>query len=538
MLSINVIEDEELQEVLKKFLSSLLPHKNFDSAYFSTNLQSVFKYVHLEELTMEFYILFKILNDLNKIKSLHADFVPSLTKDVLDNVLVTSLGDDIRNPKLGVKEWLIYEHLESNLDIETVRQEACTKVYARCMELYEECFGLAESSVNAINHLPALKASFISHSCNQALNTQARIIQGSYRLGRREFSGYDDWLKYTSKIIAEINNRITDADDDSIIHLNTLDKSSVLLQTLKEMFVPLANYNIPEIDGEDIYSGTPMMRHRLVTIVGNENIGKSMFGKDKAVDLILAGNRVLYMCGENAANKMYCELLVNYVYKKYNKYITPAHIQDLESCPEQIAKIIKLAMAELIDSGALVLRDSYSYDNFYTEMVTDYEKYKCDAFIIDHSFALTGGYDGDNGKRNIDKLANDAKLFRKHYPVYVMILSHPSTAAKEAISKDKIIAYSSTKGSQNLSTDSDDVFVLRDNEVLRKEGLIAIENVKRRDADRINEHIILKKMFDVSHFEYNEKYQAKSASLSVEADAALQNLEEFYGLNSDEFSLG
>ena len=163
MLSINVIEDEELQEVLKKFLSSLLPHKNFDSAYFSTNLQSVFKYVHLEELTMEYYILFKILNDLNKIKSLHADYVPSLTKDVLDNILVTSLGDDIRNPKLGVKEWLIYEHLESNLDIETVRQDACTKVYGRCMELYDECFELAESSINIINHLPeGLKMIFAS----------------------------------------------------------------------------------------------------------------------------------------------------------------------------------------------------------------------------------------------------------------------------------------------------------------------------------------------------------------------------------------
>ena len=47
----------------------------------------------------------------------------------------------------------------------------------------------------------------------------------------------------------------------------------------------------------------------------------------------------------------------------------------------------------------------------------------------------------------------------------------------------------------------------------------------------------MRKMFDVSHLEYDEKYQAKSASLSVEADAALQNLEEFYSADNDLYSL-
>ena len=61
---------------------------------------------------------------------------------------------------LGVKQWLMYEHLESNLAIESVRQEACTKVYARCMELYDECFTMAEDSSTMANNLPSLKAAF------------------------------------------------------------------------------------------------------------------------------------------------------------------------------------------------------------------------------------------------------------------------------------------------------------------------------------------------------------------------------------------
>ena len=261
-----------------------------------------------------------------------------------------------------------------------------------------------------------------------------------------------------------------------------------------------------------------------------------MFAKDMAVNIILSGHRVVYMCGENVKNKMFCELLVNYIYKKYKYFILPSHINDIDNCPEHIRKVIHMAAIELADSHNLVLRDSYSYDNLYTEMQADYEKYHADAFIIDHSFALTGGYSGDNGKRNIDTLSRDIKSFRKDYPVYCMVLSHPSIPAKDALAGDKTIEYSPTKGSQNLSTDADDLFVLRDNEVLRKENLIAIENTKRRDADRIHDKIILKKMFNVSHFEYDEVYQSTSTSLSVDADM-FKKLDEIYGEDDSLYQL-
>lgn len=537
MLSINILEDEELQDILKKFISSILPHENYNSSEFDTVLQSIFKYVKLEEMNMEYYIICKVLNDLSKIKSLHRSYIPSLTRTTFENVLSTSLSSDITDAQIGVKKWLLYEHLENNLEIETVRQDACQKVYARCLELYDECFAMKLDTNEVLNLLPALKSAFVSHVSFQSLNVQAQIVQGSYQVGRKIYSGNSDWLQYTSHVTSELSARLNDADDNSVIQIDSLDKANILLDTLKDMFVPIAQYGIPEIDGDGVLSGTPILRHRLAVIVGNENIGKSMFAKDQAVNILMAGGKVLYMCGENAKNKIYSELIVNYIYKKYNYFVQPSHIQNMESCPDHIRKVISLAVAEIIGSKSLILRDSYSYDSLYSELVSDYERFNCDAFIIDHSFALTGGYDGDNGKRNIDRLSEDIRSFRKHYPVYCMVLSHPSIAAKDAIAKDKIIEYSATKGSQNLSTDADDVFVLRDNMQLRKEGLIAIENTKRRDADRINDNIILRKMFEVSHFEYDVKYQAKSSSLSVEADAALKNLEDFYNVSDDAFNL-
>ena len=128
MLSINIMEDEELQGVIKRFISSLLPHEKFSDTLYSTNLGTIYKYVKLEELSMEYYVVLKILSDLNKIKSSVRSYVPTLTRSVLESTLEMSIGEVILEPRLGVKAWLSYENLNSNLEIETVRQDACQKV--------------------------------------------------------------------------------------------------------------------------------------------------------------------------------------------------------------------------------------------------------------------------------------------------------------------------------------------------------------------------------------------------------------------------
>ena len=234
------------------------------------------------------------------------------------------------------------------------------------------------------------------------------------------------------------------------------------------------------------------------------------------------------MCGENEKGQIYSELLINYIYKKYNFFVTPSHLADVSLCPENIQKVINLAMVELYESGNLILRDSYSYDNLYNELVADYDKHHADIYFIDHTFSLTGGISGDNGKANIDKLSKDLQAFRKTYPVCVIALSHPSADAKDAIKHDKSIVTSPTRGSQNLSIDADDVYVFRSNEVLAKEGLLALENTKRRKASVLENRVILKKQFDVSHFIYDEKNQASSTTVSAEAEASLAALEELY----------
>lgn len=537
MIVIKIMEDEELQEVVKKFISSLLPHEGYDVSFFGPNLQNLFKYIHLDEFEMEYYVLLKVLTDLNSIRALNPGYVPRLSEETFEDILTNSIADSILDPVIGVKDWLKYERLNDNLQIETVKQDACQKLYARCVQLYSECFDLGVQSCNALDSVPALKAAFLAHVSNQVLVSQAKIIQGNQRIGRKNYTGANDWLAFTTNAVMEISARLQAAEDDVTFCVDTLEKSMSLLKGLKSLFIPIAKYGIPELDGDNGQVLTPILRHRFVVVAANENVGKTMFAKDQATNVLLAGGKVVYMCGENAKTKMYCEILISYIYKKYQCFVLPQHINDIDSCPENIKKIINMAIVEIMESKQLILRDAYSYDNVYEELKSDYDKYQPDAFFIDHSYALTGGYAGDNGKTNVDNLAKAVKSFRKQYPVYVMVLSHLSTGAKDAIERGKPIEGFPTKGSQNLSADADEVLVLRDDVNLRKEGLIALENTKRRDASKLDNYVILKKLFEVSHFEYNERYQATDTSLSIDADMALMNLENLYGSEGDEYSL-
>lgn len=526
MLNINIIEDEELQDIVNMFISSLLPHSKFEAKYFSENLNAIFKYIHLEEFNLEYYVLLSILVNLNELRGSFDSYVPELTKESLESILETSLPDSILKPNLKIEELLAFEGLNNNLDIPSTKELACQKLFSRCVALYETCYSLEEPSSSVLNKLPTLKAAFLSHMASQSVITQSKILQGKVYLNRKEYAGSLDWLKYSTQINTELNNRINESTEENTLCVSSLEQAINLLDTIKARLVPIAYFGIPEID-----EYTPMLQHRFIVIVGEENIGKSMMAKDLATNALLEGKRVLYMCGENVKSSMYCDILISYIYKKYNRFILPEHITHLEDTPENIQKIIKLAILEIVESGNLILRDSYSYDSMYDELVADYETYGASVYLIDHSYALTGGCDRDNGKTNVDNLSTAVREFRKKFPVCCVVLSHPSSTAKEAISRGNPITLSPTKGSQNLSVDADDVYVMRDDDILRKQGLVAIENTKRRNADRVQQNIILQKMYEVSHLEYDERNQATSTSLSVEADSALEELDRLYDNN-------
>ena len=199
------------------------------------------------------------------------------------------------------------------------------------------------------------------------------------------------------------------------------------------------------------------------------------------------------------------------------------HMIDDSECTEEIIKIKTMAMQEVND--LLYLTESYSYDNLYNELVADYEKAKFDAVFIDHS------------KSSIDKMSIFLRSFKRTYPVYVCVASHPSTDARNAVSKDKTVGEFITKGSSNLAAEADETFILKDNEALRKQDQLMLENKKRRDAPVIKYPIILRKRFNCCSFEYDASLQHVDVIENAEAESALAELDRAYGENENLYEL-
>jgi hypothetical protein len=518
LLDVDVAGDEELQIVVKRFISSLLPHENYDASCFGNNLTLLLKYVHLEEFKLEFRLILEALSDLNKIKCSFEDYSPNFTQENFESLLEVSIGDAITRPELGVRDWLTYEGMDGNLENEMVKEQACQKLFEKCVDLYEECFEMAEDSVLVSNREPELRAAFVSCIGLQAINTQAMIVRSSKRIGRKKLSGFEDWRKYVGTVYSELNDRLVDASNENTIVLDDIQKSTKMLRSLKEFCKPIAEWGIPVLD-----DFTPILKHRLVVVVGAENVGKTKFCIDKAVNVLMTGGKVVYMCGESQPAKVYADIIINYVWKKYGLIIRPEHVAAPEECPDDVRKMIGMTVDEIVTKKNLILKDAFNYSTLYEELVGLYEQTKFDMVVLDHSCALKGTV-GTGLKDKIDELALRAREFKKAYPVCVLISSHPSVTARNSVSRGNTIDDSPTKGSQGLSGEADEVFILRDNETLAKQGLLELEVYKRRDADEITDRIILKKKFEVSALIYDENTQALDNMLTLERQEALDAL--------------
>ena len=54
MIDIDLERDESLQEAVNPFISSLLPHENYDATYFTQNLTVILRYIHIDEFKLAY----------------------------------------------------------------------------------------------------------------------------------------------------------------------------------------------------------------------------------------------------------------------------------------------------------------------------------------------------------------------------------------------------------------------------------------------------------------------------------------------------
>lgn len=526
MVYIEMIDEDGIQEPLNRLISGLLPTDNYDSSYFVTILTNLNKFIKLEEFSGEYYVLMSIFLQLQRLTINTAEYKPVVTKDAVESVVQANIYNLIRNEHVRMYDLLSINGYETNLDIEINVEPAARLLFKKTLELYDKCFALEQNSAEALSYLPSLKEAMVNNVASQSLQIQTRILSSEFKFGRKMYAGAIGWLSFNEMMVAELRTRLEEENENGVVYLDSPDKALGLLESLNEMFIPLAKYGLPPMD-----NGTPMLRHRLVIICANENVGKTTFATDNVGQLLVEGRKVVFMCGETAKPLSLAKILANYIYKKYGVYITDQAIAHKDTLEVEKRQLIIKATLDVVESGLLTLVDSFSYDNFYKELVSIYNEHEFDAVFIDHSMALTGK--GDQ-YTNIGNLAVQARRFKKDYPCFVEILSHLSVIAKDAISRGKKVENSPTKGNSTLSAEADEIFILLNNEQLDKEGMLGIMNYKRRNAPKVLDDMIVKKKFNVSSFEWDDAFQSNATGLDIEAETAMKNINEFYDEDDNE----
>lgn len=525
MLNINIQEDELLKNSIDKMISGLLPHDKYDSKLYPDILNKITQLIKPEDTYGEYCVLLKILTEHKRIGTVYSSYDYMVTRDAVLSALDANITELVRSQDVNIGQVLTDAGMDSNIAIESVFDNACSFLYNQVLVLYDQCFELGVSSLEALSYYPAYKTAFVNNIANSSLLNQATILRDSAFIDRKVYHGAEDWLTYLNNVEHLITSRISD-DDDGTINVNDVDKGFDLMEECYGMFEPLANYDIPLLD-----EGTPMMRHRLALIVGNENVGKTSFAINWTNNLIMNGHKVLYMCGETLPAKVYSMLLVNYIQKTQNIYIDRQAIATRGALSEEQQRIVNVANAEYSALGAIRFKKALQYDTLYDELKAEYDKEPFDAIFIDHSCALKGR--GDLYE-NIGKLAMHARNFKNDFPVYIGILSHLSSSAKDILNRGKQLTSNTAKGNSSLDGEADEVFVLSSTEALQSKGQLMLTVTKRRDAARLTEPIILIKKFEACTFFYDPTIQNINDELNTDD---LNTLTELYDDDDDEYLL-
>lgn len=524
MLYVNILEDDNLQEVLSQIISGLLPTPNYLAEYHTDILTNVLDLIHLDEMSGEYYVMFSLLVEINKIRLKSETKKNLITKQAVESALTNNVYTLVRQDEVRMQEIMLSEGYGCNFDIETDVLNACKLLSKRTMSLYDKCFNMRMRSDEVVSLLPTLKEALLANVAETSLQVQATILNAEMKIGRNKYIGSKGWLDFITSQQTEISKRLESLDEGTIV-IDSIDKAEELLNSLEDLYQPLADYDLPPLDDE-----TPMLRHRLVVICADENTGKTRFAINCVGNLLMQNKKVVFMCGENTQSLTLADFLSNYIYKKYGLRLTSKMIAQKNSLPEDKQKLINLATAE-IATGKLILVSAFSYDTLYNDLQALYEREKFDAVFIDHSLALKG-----NGTifDNITQLAIQTRNFKKDFPVYIQVLSHFSTTAKEALAKGKPIESSPTKGNAILSAEADDIFLLIKNEMLDKQNLLAIFNYKRRNAAKVLQHMIVRKKFDVSSFYYDSALQNSIDGIDLTAEQALLDIDKYHNSNDEE----
>lgn len=520
--------DDTLSSTLNKVISGLLPHEYYKPSNF-ISLYSLLTQTLSKQDTRGLYYIFYTILEKYSILSEVDNYTVQLTSERFSNALENNLYDLILQDNTNIKELMAEEGKSSDISIPSIQEEIVQTLFYKCMNWYDSCFQMKTPTDTAISCIVDLKDTIEHNLIDTSMELLRTIITTGTFLKKVHYAGTQGWVKFANESIKSLIDlsslRSTRLECDSIKSLDKVERE------VEEIFNPLGNYGIEPLDDY-----TPILQHRLAVIVGKENVGKTKIMIDLVTQLVLEGKKVYIASGETRPSLLWFQILSCYLYKKYDmqlesRYLSRNEVKTLEKSYQQI---IATAKMELISSG-LIIDDDLTYDTVNSTFIQCYEK-GIEAFFIDHSQSLRGR----NGRlinELVTQLAMDCRDLKNKYPIYICVLSHPSADLKLLIQKDYSRAFNSqispTAQSSYLSSEADEIFILFETDLLKKQGLLGWITYKRREAPKINV-IFIKTMFHVSAFIYDIKYQAGASDISSdEIEDLLNDSEDEDGLPMD-----
>lgn len=503
-------KDEALTECLNKIFSGLLPHDNYEPDSFALiypTLKTILSREDARGLHYVFYVIFdKYFSLASSVGT--ENFKINITAERFSSAVANNLPDLILEPQLEVDVLMAAEGKSADITIPTVQQEVMGVVYEKLMALYSECLEIGSSYDDAMSSIIDLKDIVKANLIDSSIAAQRAIMSTGLRFGRKTYRGPSGWVEYTQ----DVTRRISELDQSTVgdLECDGIEKAESIDGRVKALSTALCNYGIPQLDDY-----TPMLCHRLVVLVARENVGKTRVFIHLIAALIRAGVKPFFACGESPKELMLNNIISSYIYQEYGMYFE-AHClygAGFEELSSEDKQIVNAAKARVLSSG-LVISNDLAYDDVQSKIIHYFHK-GCSAFFIDHSQSLRGRR-GRKTSELVTSLALDCRDLKTNYPIFIAVASHPSVNVKEIFQKDQSsknseMQVSPTAQSASLSQEADEIFILHENEFLKKQGLLEWITNKRRNAAKPNPFYI-RTHFNVSAFEYDAKYQGVSSN--------------------------
>jgi hypothetical protein len=508
-------EHEGLCEDLKRFASALLPHSNADLEQFSAVLSSVVRLIHVDEMELEFYLFFKTAEELERV-FFQTGGSPVFSRNVFESILMSNMYDVVKKDKIGITGMLERNGMPSNMEVEQSAQDAMNRLMSAAMDLYDDCFEMALSPMEALGYVVSLRTNYLAAVGTETIRAQAYVLNSSNEINSPMFEGWKEFLKrksfvgplgwrdFCAFVTFELEVRLRESKEDRS-PLKTLEQAEKLRQEAIYLSEQISAYGIPPID-----SMKAIVRSNYSILIGKRGAGKTTLALNFAVNVFIDGNKILIVSEENRESSILYEyLLPIYIHKRFGFFASYKQIIGAEEIGgtsreeiEDRKKMIQMAIIDFTESGRYMYVKSINAWHSYDELAKIYTEFQFDYAVIDHTLSMHGG--GETTPR-LEALSRGIKEFKSEFGKHVLVLSHTSPRADKI--KDMSEAQGLTRYSTQLEGDADDIYYIFENEYLESRGLLAFVQTKGRGSKTELSVMYLTKIFEYKLFRYDPQMQ-------------------------------